>query len=341
MKKLLFILLAALTITACTEEDKATTTTTTTITTPDQTQLTQTAYADENTGKNSVNFTTSGAWTSAISEKPAAKSASDSIPKWIIITPASGDKAGDYTINVILGTNYTGEKRTAIITITCNGQTITITVTQEATTKEGEKPEQPLFVKKINGKDVTYDTVAPHIIIVSRIGRSNYINKAISPFQWDCVSVSGDTCYYKYKDSCHISKVLYRIRVSEYHWSSDTLKYIRGDQQNVGREGYLRTDLEYGNMEYTKSNIDINWLLASSEYYTETPASAIGIRTTHTKKLLVKKTQKEELDNGKYNGYSTYRYVFNNDGYITQVYETHISEIIGPRPEKLIYEFEY
>jgi hypothetical protein len=48
--------------------------------------------------------------------------------------------AGTYTVVITIETNYTGEKREATIEIICGTDKITVTVTQEGTTKGGEKP---------------------------------------------------------------------------------------------------------------------------------------------------------------------------------------------------------
>lgn len=105
-----------------------------------QESLNQNVYADQVTGKHDVTFTTNDAWTSGITESVNAKSLS-AAPGWVSIAPSSGDKAGDYTVKIMLDANFTGKERTAVITISCNGETLPITVTQEATTESGEKPE--------------------------------------------------------------------------------------------------------------------------------------------------------------------------------------------------------
>lgn len=140
MKKVLFALLTTFALVACqkggdNDPPKS-------ITVANQQQLTQTVYADNNAGKSGVTFTTAGAWSSSISEGTTAKSSRAAAPNWISIDPASGDKAGNYTINITLGTNLTGEKRSATITIMCAGEKIAITVTQEATTADGKLPDE-------------------------------------------------------------------------------------------------------------------------------------------------------------------------------------------------------
>lgn len=96
----------------------------------------QELFADQTQSSEGIEFTTTGAWSSSISGVTRANDAS-----WLSIDPSSGDKAGNYTINITLEPNTTGEDRKAEITIVCNGTTIKITVEQKAVTNSGEKPE--------------------------------------------------------------------------------------------------------------------------------------------------------------------------------------------------------
>lgn len=113
-----------------------------TIVVPDVQQLSQTVYADAVAGKNEVAFTTNGAWTSEIRE-PVSAEATRAATDWVSISPASGDKAGSYSIRISLAANFTGQQRRAAIDLKCSGQTVTIHVTQQATTEDGEKPDVP------------------------------------------------------------------------------------------------------------------------------------------------------------------------------------------------------
>lgn len=126
------------------------------ITVPNQKHLVQSFYADENVGKNDVSFKTNGAWTSEIIV-PAKTKSTRATASWLSITPSGGDKAGDYTVKISLATNYTGKKRTAAINIKCNDQTVAITVTQDAITQNGEKPEisQPVSLIKLSPEKIS------------------------------------------------------------------------------------------------------------------------------------------------------------------------------------------
>ncbi len=92
----------------------------------------QTIWANKNTGNSTVEFKTTGAWTSSITAGAT----------WLTINPSSGSVASNYRITLTLTNNYTGADRTAVITLTSGGESIGITVTQKATTESGQTPGQ-------------------------------------------------------------------------------------------------------------------------------------------------------------------------------------------------------
>jgi hypothetical protein len=147
--------------------------------------LTQEVYADNSQGKSGVSFTTTGAWTSNIStassEKSGQAKATKSSLDWVSVSPDSGKEAGNYTVAITLKTNTTGADRTAIITISCNGTNITITVTQKGVKEDGTVPEVGIglevnelsltvgdsqILKEINGQKVTFTSSNPNIVTV-------------------------------------------------------------------------------------------------------------------------------------------------------------------------------
>ena len=125
----------------------------TTILVVDNSSLTQDVYADNIESNSGVSFTTTGAWTSSISEITASSQSamlrSGTSPSWISISPDRGNEAGTYTIAIALETNYSGADRTAIITVSCNGKKIEISVTQKGVKKDGKKPEVPRLISLI------------------------------------------------------------------------------------------------------------------------------------------------------------------------------------------------
>ena len=109
------------------------------ITVENKDALNQTVYADET--PTTVSFVTKGAWTSSISE-----GTSKSTVSWIFITPDSGNEAGEYAITIALTPNATSTDRSATITISCDGTTITVKVTQKATKRDGTSYDPDITV---------------------------------------------------------------------------------------------------------------------------------------------------------------------------------------------------
>ncbi|MDR2963086.1 MAG: hypothetical protein LBU90_05590 [Bacteroidales bacterium] len=103
--------------------------------------LRPTVYADQNQASQVIQFTTTGAWTSTVN--PAAGSRESGTPNWVLISPSSGNTAGNYTVTVYFGTNATGADRRAVIMLDIDGSLVSITPTQKATTQSGEIPTTP------------------------------------------------------------------------------------------------------------------------------------------------------------------------------------------------------
>lgn len=128
------------------------------ITVQDEQTLTQNVYADDVQGRN-VQFTTAGAWTSTIVTSgnsvpvPGSMHAMSAVPTeappsstsgtstWISIEPNSGDKAGNYDVSLNLEPNFTGETRSAVVTLISEGQETSISVTQQSVTNAGYVPD--------------------------------------------------------------------------------------------------------------------------------------------------------------------------------------------------------
>ncbi|WP_163217824.1 BACON domain-containing protein [Bacteroides sp. 224] len=353
LSAVIFLLLC---MTACSSDDEKVPT----IVANNQQALQQVAYADDIQGESTVSFTTLGAWHSVIKDASTTREGSSKSSNWVSISPNSGDKAGVYNINITLTPNESGENRSAIISIICGDQEIEISVSQKGVTKEEEKngeeqKETEGIVKKINGETVVYMDFES-VLIAKQIGEKLYPTKSYSSTEWGYI-ISKDyynrewRCDYEYEHLGHLAQTSTYLTTQEgsnkclalYYWDSNKLSYIRGDQNGVSRDGYLRTNLTYGSTKYTLGNIDINWLLATDEYYIDLPVSAIGIKTTKNENLLIEKTQIEEKGDGKYNYKYTYRYVFNEAGYITEIYETREHSVFenSKEEERLIYTFEY
>ncbi|MDR2882260.1 MAG: hypothetical protein LBU98_00545, partial [Alistipes sp.] len=108
---------------------------------PDESELTQQAFADEQTS-GGFTFVAKAAWTATVTE--SANTRAEGI-SWLRLL-LDGEEtysgaAGTFNLVIELDTNYTGDDRSATITITSGGTNITITVTQEGTTESGDTPE--------------------------------------------------------------------------------------------------------------------------------------------------------------------------------------------------------
>lgn len=106
----------------------------------DGSQASQTIYANETKGKDEgIRFSTTGPWTAEVTEVTTRAAGSE--VDWLKLNQYSGDKAGDYTLTLTLKENLTGADRKAVIRISCNGTTITISVEQKAKKEDGTIPE--------------------------------------------------------------------------------------------------------------------------------------------------------------------------------------------------------
>jgi len=103
---------------------------------------TQTAFADEDK-TSGFTFTAKNSWVVFVYENTTSKSNDVS---WIQLfcneKVAIDGRAGTFTINVALETNYTGQTRMATIEIASGSDKIFVTVTQSGKNKDGEVPEQ-------------------------------------------------------------------------------------------------------------------------------------------------------------------------------------------------------
>ena len=137
-----------------------------TFTPPSQGQLTQKAFADNESTGNGFSFSTEAPWSATINEVPVSEQ-TDGQAKSTALTPTkqgnqvvwlklyNGDneaysgEAGNITLHIEIEQNYTGERRMATITITSGNNSFTITVIQEGTKQDGTTNEPPVKVTQI------------------------------------------------------------------------------------------------------------------------------------------------------------------------------------------------
>ena len=127
---------------------------------PAQEQLTQNAYADNESTGGGFSFTASAPWTAAsalasVQTKSVTRAADNNGNNVVWLKLYNGDKeaysggAGTITLRIEIDQNYTGERREATITIRSGNNTFTVTVVQEGTKQDGSENEPPVKVTKI------------------------------------------------------------------------------------------------------------------------------------------------------------------------------------------------
>ncbi len=102
-----------------------------------QTPTQNTVYADETNATDAIRFVASNPWKASVSSSTRASGV-----EWLTLSAYSGE-AGENSISITLTVNDTGQDRKADIVITTGDTTITITIEQKATTKDGDQPATP------------------------------------------------------------------------------------------------------------------------------------------------------------------------------------------------------
>jgi hypothetical protein len=152
-------------------------------------EKTQTAYADEAVA-GSVTFTATEAWTATVEETTRAPG----VP-WLRLMLGGSEKysgaAGTFTLIIELDKNFTGESRSAAITLSTGGAKETVSVTQEGKTENGDAPEPPapdyIAVDDITGVP-SAATVGTALTLTGTVAPSNATNKTIT---WSVKSAGG------------------------------------------------------------------------------------------------------------------------------------------------------
>lgn len=132
---------------------------------PPHEELTQKAFADNETTGNGFSFTANTSWTATVTEatprsavkaEPFTRAADNSGNNVVWLRLYLGDRetysggAGEITLRIEVDQNYTGQRREATITIRSGGNTFTVTVVQEGTKQDGEQNEPPVKVTEIS-----------------------------------------------------------------------------------------------------------------------------------------------------------------------------------------------
>ena len=102
------------------------------------TSTSQTVYADETHQPQGIKFVATAPWKAEVKAVNALTRASE--VEWLKLNLYGGE-AGEYTLQLTLLPNLTGEDRMAEIVITCGDTVIRIRVEQKGTKADGQKPD--------------------------------------------------------------------------------------------------------------------------------------------------------------------------------------------------------
>ena len=134
---------AALMLTvACDETDDDNLNMDNNITVSNKNDLKQSAFADELTTGNGFTFTAKDNWTASV--KASGSTSGGNSASWVTLKingqETYSGSSGSYTVQIVVEENYTGAKREATVEIVCGSDRITVTVSQDGKTKNGEAP---------------------------------------------------------------------------------------------------------------------------------------------------------------------------------------------------------
>lgn len=379
MKKITYLLfmfiLPAFIITGCSsddnDDDKE-------ITLSNQSEETQTAFADEETTGN-FTFTAKSSWTANVSENKKNKSSSVPWLRLMIngVETYNGD-AGTFTMTIDIDQNYSGAERSATIIIkTSNNDEITVTVTQNKSTEAGIVPKlisRVIFHDHDDGESHDYDEI--YTFTYDNKGRvasysefSGHSNETVSSFSFtyetdEIVVQEKDynntyTWTYKLNNKGYVTSLTSNNRPSGYDYMNRvvTLSYDNNDYlnkattvdtQDDGSSDTYYTDFIWENGNLT--NVDNEEFYTYNEYpnfynidinqfiYDQSEEPALILG-------LAGKTSKNLIDTRRWTNedpddLTTIRYEFDDDGYVTKIYATWVDSD-SPQEEALWIEVKY
>lgn len=332
------------------------------------TKTTQTLYADQTSvASGAIKFSAVAPWTAFVKE--IANKAIEGKIEWLTLSAYSGDKAGDYAIDITLQPNYTGESRMAEVKILCNSAEISIAVEQKGTTERGDKPGAPMLVSKItlmpgsiDASELTFDYHSNNRVKTIVMGQKGSSQSTTQTYTYSKNTISEittsqsevyETTYTLNSDGYIVSYVRnnehgtftyangYLIQIDYTNADKDIYSWKDGclasaQTQNFdGNMGTLYTYQYSSELNNCSANIDIVRMVAEGADFW-----ALDYFGKRTKNLPVK--QIGSMDKwGKDNGTHTYRYKKYENGLISQIYATYQEEGKAVEPEFLNYEIEY
>jgi hypothetical protein len=318
-------------------------------------QLKQTAYADENNTGSGFTFTATDNWTATVKETTIINTKGSGV-SWIKllyndVETYSGGK-GTYTMVVFLEINYTGKPRTADIEVTSGSDKITISVTQQGRTKDGEIPtlDNPVLVSRIKRYglqpvDFVYDAQnrlssikyeSEHIITITYPSTNTII--ANDGYEEYVFTLNNDGYVVKIKRSSGFEEL--------FEYENGYLKKGTGDGGGgancIWENGNLKSvQLEnYGETFTYSYNTNLSKLANISSW--TTPMLVIGDGGEFFYHFFPSayfgKSSKNLVSSVSRNGnLQNCRYETNTDGYVTKVYYTDYDDLSQEHIEFEIY----
>lgn len=143
----------------------------------DPAQLEQTVYADEENGKGGVTFVAKEPWTARLREVKTRGKEAPGLT-WLSLNQYEGP-AGEFTLQITLAVNTTGETRTAEIDIVAGSTVITIRVSQAGTTEKGEVPQQVAVTAVTLNETSIGMKVGDKTLLVATVKPENATNKKV------------------------------------------------------------------------------------------------------------------------------------------------------------------
>lgn len=360
MKKfLLFILLTVIAMTSCNDDDN--TTSDAQLKLSNLSEQNQKGYADDET-TGSFTFTAKANWTAAIYEEDMNRSSS---PTWLRLLnkgiETSSGNAGTVTLNVELDPNYTGQKRSAVVKISCGKEQIDITVVQDKVTTDGKANK---LISRLTFHDhgadgdhrlhdvvwiFSYDTKG-RVKSISSTSSSNiyayeYIRKENEVICKQIIASEdaqtytyplnaqgyitsstepshGDTYAYTYNNDGYLTEA-----------SNNRITWLEGNFTQIDyKDEALTEHFTYYSQYANNQNIDFALLLAELPFFFDRELGLSGLVGKRATNLIHKAEEQYEGESST----SVYRYDFDKDGYIKEIYCKWNND-----PETIWYTIEY
>jgi predicted small secreted protein len=212
----------------------------------EQSEQTQHAFADEET-TGGFTFTAKSAWTATVTENAASRATN---VEWLRLLYEGSEKysgdAGTFTLVIEIDANYTGQTRSATITITSGGDKITVTVTQDGKTEQGEEPtpSQP-FDRTITGQFTPSDGEFLTDVKAVHDGERGEVVLADGEVSAGSFSITlpetvanGNLTLFNVQGNVPVSDPAAKHALA-------TLEVYGTDGKNVGQLGYDKADVQY------------------------------------------------------------------------------------------------